>query len=99
VTVELTIADEGRLKPLSSVDLLVMPRGEKSGHVDLSVSLATREVDRKRVATVHLTRELAERASIQLKTNHLDGKQAPLTWYYHSIPLAKHLPKPDQKSP
>jgi hypothetical protein len=38
-----------------------------------------------------LTRELAERASIQLQTNTLDGKQEPLTWYYHRIPIADYL--------
>jgi hypothetical protein len=90
VTINVTIADEGRLRPLSSVDL-VIPNKDGSGSVDLSVALATREVDGKRMVRVHLKRELAERAEIQLRTGHLDGKQEPLTWYYHAIPIAEYI--------
>ena len=39
----------------------------------------------------HLLKELGERAQIQLKTNHMDGKQHVLTWYYHVIPIAKYI--------
>jgi hypothetical protein len=106
VTVTLTIADQGRLKPLTSVDLVIETeeaykaskagRGY-SGYVDLSVALATREEDGKQVVRVHLLRELAERAQIQLKTSTLDGKSEPLTWYYHIIPIAKYLKNGEQK--
>jgi len=90
VTLVLTIEDEGRLKPLDSVDLL-FPSKEGTGYVDLSVSLATREEDGKRVARVHVNKELVEGAAIHLKTSHLDGKQDLLTWYYHTIPFAKYM--------
>lgn len=88
VTAELILADEGRLGPLTAIDLYI-PDAKGSGYADLSISLAVRKVDGKQVVTVHLLKDLAERASIQLKTRTLDGKQQPLTWYYHSIPL-KH---------
>lgn len=88
VTINLTIADQGRLKPLDSVDLLI-PASDGTNYVDLSVPLATREVDGKLHVRAHLKKELAERAVLQLKTHRLDGKETPLTWYYHDIPYAK----------
>lgn len=97
VTVNLTIADEGRLKPLDSVDLVV-PSKDGTNCVDLSLSLATREVDGKRSVSVHLKRELAERAEIHLRTSSLDGKQEPLTWYYHAIPIAEYIKNGERKN-
>jgi hypothetical protein len=92
VTVDLAIADEGRLKPLNSVDLVV-PSQDGTGFVDLSLSLATRQVDGKLWTTVQLKKDLAERAEIQLKTSSLDGKKKAATWYYHTIPIAKYIKK------
>jgi hypothetical protein len=97
VTVNLTIAGQGKLNPLDSV-YLVIPSKDGTGHVDLSLSLATREVDGKLSVRAHLKRELAERAEIQLRTRTLDGKQELLTWYYHSIPLAGYLKDAEQKT-
>lgn len=90
VTLFLTIADEGRLKPLGSVDLH-FPSKDGTGYVDLLESLATSEKDGKRVARVQVKKELVEGAEIHLKTSHLDGKRLPLTWYYHNIPFAKYM--------
>ena len=62
VTITFTLADEGRLKPLDSVDLSIPSKDKhKSGGFmsDLSLSLATRKVDGKQVASVHLKKELA----------------------------------------
>jgi hypothetical protein len=97
VTVNLMIADEGRLKPLSAVEL-VIPGQEGSGHVDLSVPVATRKVDGNLLINVHLKREWAERAEIQLRTLSLDGKKEALTWYFHAIPIAKCLKNADPKN-
>lgn len=96
VTVVLTIADEGRLKPLRSVDLMV-PNDDGNGFVDLSVSVATQEIDGNQVARIHLRKELAQRAQLRLNTSHLDGKQTPRTWYYHVIPVADYLPDAERK--
>jgi hypothetical protein len=90
VSVTLTIADEGRLKPVTSVELAV-PSKDETGYYDLSLSLATSHVNGRQVARVQLKRELAERAEFWLKTSTLDGKTTPLTWYYHVIPIAKYL--------
>jgi len=97
VTITLTIADEGRLVPLDRGVELLIPSKEGTGYVDLSVSLNRRKVEGKQVVSVHLTKELAERAAIQLNTDNLDGKIAPLTWYYHSIPIARYLKEGNQK--
>ena len=91
-TIVLALADEGRLGPLRSIDLGVPGKAkEKDGgtYMDLSVSLLPRKEDGKQVVRVHLHKDLAERASITLNTDHLVGKQAFATWYYHYIPLAK----------
>jgi hypothetical protein len=96
VTVNVTIADVGRLKPLDSV-YLVVPSKDGQGFVDLSVPLATKEVDGKLMVSVHLTRELAERAEIQLRTSNLDGKKEALTWYYHVIPIAENIKNIEHK--
>lgn len=100
VTIVLKIEDYGRLKPVNSVDLSIPAEEAHEGggrYADLVVSLALRKEGDKQVARVHILRELAERASIDLKTNHLDGKQQLATWYYHSIPIAKYLKELDEK--
>ena len=94
------IEDYGRLKPVYAVDLSIPAKESHNGrghYMDLVVSMALQKEGDKDVARVHILRELAERASIQLKTGHLDGKQSPLTWYSHSIPIAKYLKESDEK--
>jgi len=90
VTIEFTLIDAGRITPITSVDLSI-PSEEKhdSGGFksDLTMSMALGKVGAKQVGRVHIRKDWAERAEIRLKTGHLDGKQEPLTWYYHSIPL------------
>jgi hypothetical protein len=97
VTVNLTIADEGRLQPLTGVEL-VIPGESGTGFVDLSIPLAVRNVDGNRRVDLHLKREWAARAEIQLRTRTLDGKSEPLTWYYHSIPISQYLKNPALKN-
>jgi hypothetical protein len=95
ITVVFTLADQGRLKPLYAVKLVIPGKEkEKDGgrYMDLVVSLDTKESDDgKRVARVHIRRELAERAEIWLSTSSFDGKQLVLTSYHHVIPVAKYL--------
>jgi hypothetical protein len=90
VTITFSLEDEGRLEPINSVDLSI-PSEEKhtSGGYksDLTMSVATKKEGNKRVARIHIRKDWAARAEIQLKTGHLDGKQEAMTWYYHSIKL------------
>jgi hypothetical protein len=95
VTVVFTLVDEGRLKPLDEVQF-VIPGKEKNADggrwMDLVVSIGMTDAgDGRRVGRVHLLKELAERAEIQLNTHTMDGKMDPLTRLHHVIPVAKHL--------
>ncbi len=95
VTVVLTLADEGRLKPLDEVQLAIpgQETEKDGGHwMDLVVSMDMQQTDDgKRVGRVHIRRDLAERAEIQLNTHTMDGKHDPMTRLHHVIPLAKYL--------
>jgi hypothetical protein len=90
VTVEFTLKDEGRLKPITSVDLHI-PSDEKHDgggfKSDLTISMALRRDGTNQVGRIHIRKDWAESAEIQIKTDQLDGKQELLTWYYHAIPL------------
>ena len=95
VTIVFTLADEGRLKPLDEVEL-VIPNQEKNEDggkwMDLVVSIDMLETnDGKSVGRVHLRKEWAGRAEIRLNTHTMDGKRDPLTRLHHGIPLAKHM--------
>jgi hypothetical protein len=95
VTVVLTLADEGRLKPLDEVQLVIPGKGKNkdgSHWMDLVVSIEMVKAEGgKRVGRVHMLRELAERAQIQLNTHTLDGKMDPLTRLHHVIAVRDHL--------
>lgn len=95
VTVMLTLADEGRLKPLHEVQL-VIPGREKnkdaSHSMDLVVAIDMVKADGgKRVGQVHVLRELAERAEIRLNTHTMDGKMDPSKRLHYVIPVAEYL--------
>ena len=99
VSVIFTIADEGMLKPLTSVDLQIAGRDkDKNGAVapELCLSLAMQDAHETagiigKRTRFELTRELAERAEIWLMAAHLDGKQMPLTGYVHRIPIEQYM--------
>lgn len=95
VTIVLTLADEGRLEPLDEVQF-VIPAQEKDkdgGHwMDLVVSIEMRKTnDGNRVGRVHIRKDLADRAEIQLNTHTMDGKMDPLTRLHHVIPIAHYM--------
>ncbi len=94
VTVVFTLADEGRLKPLDEVQLLVpgQDRNQDRGHwMDLVVSIDMTNIEGgKRMTRVHILKELAQRAEIRVNTHTMGGKQDPLTQLHHAIPLAKY---------
>lgn len=95
VTIVLTLADEGRLRPLDEIQL-VIPAKEKnpdgSFWMDLVVSIEMVKIEGGgRVGRVHIHKDLAERAQIQLNTHTLDGKLDPMTRLHHVIPVAAHM--------
>jgi hypothetical protein len=98
VTVEFTLADEGRLKPVDAVELDIPAREkDKSGgySMDLAVPMELKKSDDgregKRVARFEIRKDWAERAEIWLTTNWFDGKQLVMTRYHYVIPVAKYL--------
>ncbi|QDV20303.1 hypothetical protein Pan153_49780 [Gimesia panareensis] len=92
VTVNLTIDDPGKLKPLQSV-WLVIPAESGTGYVDLSIELATHKTDGQLRVRAHLKKELAERAQLQLRTltNPRTGQVELLSWFYYVIPIKEYL--------
>jgi hypothetical protein len=51
------------------------------------MSLALRKDGTNQVARIHIRKDWAARAEIQIKTGQLDGKQELRAWYYHAVPL------------
>jgi hypothetical protein len=96
VGVEFTLTDEGRLKPLDSIDLMI-PKEDGSGTYDLSVPLAMRQTNGKQVARFNLKKDWAARAEIWFTTYHFDGKQLVMTRYHHVIPVARYMNNPPAK--
>jgi len=88
MSVVFTLADEGRIKPITSVEFAV-PSKDGSGYYDVVVTLSPFERDGKKVYVMQLTRDLAERGEIDLKTNTMDGKRM-LNWGYHRVVLEKY---------
>ena len=98
VQVQFTLADEGRMKPLYGVELM-LPMANGSGSYDLVAPLDLREIDGKRQVTVQLKKEWASRAEIWLNTYWFDGKKLVMTHYHHVIPVAKYLSTPAAAAP
>src|SRR5687768_150415 len=95
VTVVLTLADEGRLKPLDEVQLYVPGKernkdGSSPAELVVSIDMVKGEGG-TRVGRVQILRETAERAQIWLNTHTMDGKLDADTRLHHVIPIAKYL--------
>lgn len=92
VTIVFTVADEGRLKPLDGVDLVIRSQEDGGKWMDMVVSIDMQATnDGQAVGRAHLRKEWAARAEIWLNTHTLDGKLDPLTRLHHVIPVARHL--------
>ncbi|HYD02016.1 MAG TPA: hypothetical protein VEB22_12380 [Phycisphaerales bacterium] len=97
MSVTFTLADEGRITPLTAVKVAV-PSADKSGYFDVVLHLAPYEKDGKKIYMLHLTRDLTERGELNLVTSTMDGKRM-LDWGYHRVPLgalAKAAKGPEQ---
>ena len=94
VTVRLTINDLGKLKPLADV-MLVVPTAKKGDHgIDLYMPMATREHDGELTAWAQLSRDLAERATIELVPAKVpDGQLGG--WVFYPIPVKDYIPAPE----
>jgi hypothetical protein len=94
LNVVFTVADEGRLKPIYSIDLVAfsLQTDSQGGHAyDVKEHLDLKATkDGKRVGQVQIRKEFADRAKIRLLTLTVDGKRHAQASYY-DIPLKKYL--------
>jgi hypothetical protein len=97
VTVVFTLADEGRLKPLYSIELVAFSQqtdrqGGRSYDVKAPFQLKPTP-DGKRAAQVQVRKEFVNRAKIRILTQTVDGKRQPSGGAYIDIPIGKYLKK------
>lgn len=97
VTVVFTLADEGRLKPFYSLDVIAWgkPTSPRAGRTyDLNVPIKLKPTqDGKRTGEVQIRKEFVDRATIRIITLTVDGKRKPSGGAFYDIPIAKHLKK------
>jgi len=104
LTVVFTLADEGRLKPFYTIELIALSKetDSKGGHsydVKSPIEFKTTK-DGRRVGQVPLRKEFADRAQIRILTNSVDGKPQTAGLAYYLIPIKKFLNKaPSEASP
>ena len=94
VTVVFTLADEGRLKPIYSIDLVAFSKqtdsqGGRSYDVKERFDLKPTD-DGKRAAQVKMRKEFVDRAKIRVLTQTVDGKRQPSGGAYIDLPLKKY---------
>lgn len=97
LTVTFTLADEGRLKPFYSIDLVAFSatadnQGGRSYDVNVPIKLKSGE-DGKRVGQAQLPKKFLDRAKIRIITLTLEGKRQPSGGVFFDIPVAKYLNK------
>jgi len=97
LTVVFTLADEGRLKPIYSIDLVAFSQqtdnqGGRTYDVILPIELKT-TTDGKRAGEVLIRKEFVDRAKIRIITLTVDGKRQPSGGAFYDIPIAKYLNK------
>ncbi len=95
LNVVFTLSDEGRLKPLYSIDLVAFSKqtdreGGRAYDVMEPIKLHKTE-DGRRVGQVQLPKQHVDRAKIRLITLTVDGKRQPSGGAIHDIPIAKYL--------
>ena len=97
VTVEFTLANEGRLKPIHSIDLVAFSKqtdsqGGRSYDVMVPIELKPTQNGR-RAGEVQIRKEYLDRAKIRIITLTVDGKRQPSGGAFYDIPIAKYLKK------
>jgi hypothetical protein len=97
LTVVFTLADEGRLKPFHSLELVAFSKqadsqGRRSYDVKAPIELKPTP-DGRRAGQVQIRKEFLDRAKIRILTRMVDGKRQPSGGAYYDIPIAKYLNK------
>jgi hypothetical protein len=97
VTVVFTLSDEGRLKPIYSIDLVAFSKqtdnqGGRSYDVMVPIKLKPTQ-DGKRSGQVQIRKEFVDRAKIRIITLTVDGQRQPSGGAFYDIPIGKYLNK------
>ncbi len=97
LTVVFTLADEGRLKPIYSIDAVAFSKqtdrqGGRSYDLNEPIKLQPTK-DGERTGRVQIPKRLIDRAKIRIITLTLDGKRQPSGGVFYDIPIAKYLHK------
>ena len=97
VTVVFTLADEGRLKPLTTVELYAFnpQTDEQGGHsYDVKQTIELKPTkDGRRVGQVQISKKFVEKAKIRILTKQVDGKLQQPGFADYEIPIKKFLNK------
>jgi hypothetical protein len=97
LSVVLTLADEGRLKPFWKLELISMskpPVDKGSVMYDMRSSFDLKPTaDGRRAAQVLIRKEFADTAMIRIITLNVDGRRLTQHAAYYDIPLNKFLKK------
>jgi hypothetical protein len=96
LTVVFTLADEGRLKPFYSLDLVAFskPDGQNGRSYDFSEPIKLKPTDDgKRVGQVQIPKKFLDRAQIRIISLMVNGKRQPSGGVFYDIPIAKYLNK------
>jgi hypothetical protein len=95
LSVVFTLADEGRLKPIYSIDVVAFSlqtdsQGGRSYDVKAPIRLQASK-DGKRTGQVQIRKQFADRAMIRILTLTVDGRPQQSGAAYYDIPLKKFL--------
>jgi hypothetical protein len=104
LTVVFTVADEGRLKPFYSIDLVAFSKqtdGQGGRTYDVMVPIELKPTgDGKRAGEVQIRKDVLDRATIRIITLTVDGKRQPSGGAFYDIPIKKFVSKaPPAASP
>jgi hypothetical protein len=97
LNVVVTLADEGRLKPIHSITVVAFSRqtdsqGGRSYDVKAPIEFKT-TAEGTRAGQVQIRKEFADRALIRVLTLTVDGRRQTAGAAYYDIPLKKFLNK------
>jgi hypothetical protein len=103
VTVVFTLADEGRLKPLSSIELFAFSKetDNQGGHsYDVKAPIELKATkDGRRAGQVQMRKEFLNRAQIRILTKMVDGRLQQPGYAAYEIPISKFLNKAPAAAP
>jgi hypothetical protein len=97
LSVEFTLADEGRMKPIYALELIAFSKetDNQGGHgYDVNAPIELKPTkDGRRAGQVLIRKEFADRAMFRIRTHMVDGQQQPSGGAYYTIQLNKFLNK------